>query len=168
MTPTFECRIDIEPVAKERPRFNRKTGTTYTPKKTADFEKAVAFALRRAGAIANSTHFLEIHWRFGATDWTRKDADNVLKACLDAGNSVLYADDSQVKNGRYELEYGVAEPYIECRIFVLGSLPEKKPRKKKIQKRVLPTGFDVCPKCGKGAKLISQNFCRKCASRVTT
>ena len=94
--PYFQTDIAIEPLPKERPRLNRKTGTIYTPTPTRNYEKALADAFRAAGAIPNETDdlYVVIEARLGGKK--RKDLDNLVKSALDAGNGVLFKDDAQV------------------------------------------------------------------------
>ncbi|GAB3863401.1 hypothetical protein GCM10028801_30940 [Nocardioides maradonensis] len=137
MLPVFELRVVIDPVAKERPRFNRKTGSSYTPKRTAQYEKDLARAFKAAGAVPrDESEDLEIHCQFGVVGNRRKDIDNLQKCVLDAGNAgVLYADDKQVVRLRGEVEYGVAEGYVALQVFSLGSRApsnaRSRPRRKK-------------------------------------
>lgn len=106
---TFE--IPGEPVAKGRPRFNKKSGATYTPKQTASFENRVALFAREAGVplldgpvFANITFWFEwpkSMWRKRnprGEEWmdTGKDVDNMAKGVLDALNGIAYHDDKQV------------------------------------------------------------------------
>ena len=117
---TFMVCFDIEgnPVPKGRPRFRRtKTFiTTYTPKKTLDFEDQV----RKASVDAmGPTELLEspvavyLYFRLPipqsyskkATEAClsgskrhvkRPDLDNLIKSVLDGMNGVIFRDDSQI------------------------------------------------------------------------
>lgn len=90
--------IEGEPVAKERPRFCRKTGRTYTPKKTQDFEKFVGWcAAQQMRGISIMTGEIACRLTFWVCG-TTKDCDNMVKAVLDGLNGVAWVDDSQVKS----------------------------------------------------------------------
>lgn len=115
----IQLKLDIEPVAKARPRFTRY-GRTYTPKKTADFEKQIreAFMLKykdETVPIWGRETPLVVLASFGKTipkSYTKKkrlqcisgeiaptskpDVDNYLKAVLDALNGLAFEDDSQI------------------------------------------------------------------------
>ena len=107
--------IDGEPVAKGRPRFTRQ-GHTYTPKKTADYEKKIKKELKEQGAepyekgvpLKVEVTFYKGHLKswtkkqvFQAEDGSllpvkRPDLDNYVKAILDGANEILWHDDSQI------------------------------------------------------------------------
>lgn len=98
------------PVAKARPRFNRRTGHTYTPEKSARFEDRVRLCAINAGAecIQGPVYVvIAAYWPSVKPDRkrdprqeepkaTRPDADNVIKAVLDGLNGVCFSDDGQV------------------------------------------------------------------------
>lgn len=103
------------PQGKERPRFNRNTGRTYTPAKTRDYEKLVELAYK---CEAHGVRFTgPVSANIAAVypvphSWSKKqqskaisgqqlplvkpDLDNVAKAVLDALNGLAYRDDAQV------------------------------------------------------------------------
>ena len=108
--------VEGEPVAKARPRMNRRTGNVYTPKKTAMFEALIRDSALRAmkgkkmltGAVKIAvTAFFSV-----AGSWSRvkkanaltgrlrhtkrPDLSNVIKSVEDAMNGVVYKDDSQI------------------------------------------------------------------------
>jgi Holliday junction resolvase RusA-like endonuclease len=100
------------PVAKGRPRFVRAGQFTraVTPKQTIDFENRVRLSAQAAG-IRPLDGPVEVHIRAvwpmkgqplkrskRPSSWkpTKPDADNVLKAVLDALNGIAYHDDGQV------------------------------------------------------------------------
>lgn len=125
---TQETFFPIDPVSKGRPRFTR-SGHTYTPKKTADFEKQIA-------AIYTEEHGelfvgpIEVKLVFqmpipkgypkkaikqieeGTLKHTKKpDLDNLGKAVLDALNEIAFTDDSHITKltlvKRYSLYPGI-------------------------------------------------------------
>ena len=106
--------IEGRPVPKERPRHTRY-GTTYTPKKTQDYEALVAASFLSSGTKKYMDgELLNVDMRFYfkvPKNYTKKqreelmdnpyygkrpDMDNLEKAVLDGLNGVAYADDSQV------------------------------------------------------------------------
>lgn len=92
MTPDIHITIlDVKPQPKGRPRF--ANGRAYTPKTTRDYEKLLAWHFRLAVHTPLDAP-LTAHIRF--TTKSKADTDNLIKAVLDAGNGVLYHDDSQV------------------------------------------------------------------------
>ncbi len=112
----MEFIVEREPQGKARPRFSRKSGTVYTPSKTAKYEKEIRQSFLAAGgkmipagsyvAVTVDAYFsipksytkrkrLECEHNIKRPD-KKPDIDNVLKAVLDALNKVAYADDKQV------------------------------------------------------------------------
>ena len=132
MTPSshfVRFTVPGDPQGKARPRLGRG-GRTYTPDATMRYERAVAAAARAAvaGAIRNG---LEVDraglWRVHITAFTARpasrprdlvaglwksgravprrtkpDADNILKAVLDALNGIVWHDDAQVVSATVE------------------------------------------------------------------
>ena len=112
------CDFEVEgkPVGKGRPRFKRmgKFVQTYTPEKTADYEKLVRLRFQNAGGmITDKPVKIEIVAFFAPPKSARKkdkiemlaniilptkkpDCDNIAKIILDALNKIAYVDDSQV------------------------------------------------------------------------
>lgn len=88
-----------QPVPKERPRHNRKTGNTYTPTKTTQAEGIIAVSFRaevvgygppRTGRFAIGAKFY-LKRDYGA------DIDNLMKTVMDGLQGFVYVNDSQVK-----------------------------------------------------------------------
>ena len=111
-----DFEIEGKPTGKGRPRFKR-TGSfvqTYTPEKTADYEKLVRLRFQNAGGIITDKPVkIEIVAFFAPPKSTRKrekaemlvnrilpvkkpDCDNIAKIVLDALNKIAYKDDAQV------------------------------------------------------------------------
>lgn len=103
--------IPGEPVAKGRPRATR-AGRMYTPAKTVRYESTVALFAQQA--MAGRLPFdgalymvLCATWEWPAS-WSAKkraanhfktsrpDLDNIIKACCDGMNGIVFHDDAQV------------------------------------------------------------------------
>lgn len=101
------------PQGKGRPRFSRRSGTVYTPKKTMEYEEKIRKAYLEAGGkkysspivvIVNAYFLVPASWsksiRRSALNGVfrpgRPDIDNILKAVMDALNGIAYLDDKQV------------------------------------------------------------------------
>lgn len=100
-----------EVVGKQRPRYSRKSGKPYTPRKTRVFEELVRKAWRQqvgeewqtfSGAVTVTVAVTRElaksnpkKWA-GRADLQKPDLDNVLKAVLDALNGLAYADDCTI------------------------------------------------------------------------
>ena len=130
MTTALRFFVPGKPIGKGRPRFVRATGRAYTPAKTANYETLVKLAAMDA---ANKADMRPIegavrltveakferpasHYGTGRNAATLKataparptgkpDADNILKAIGDAGNGVLWRDDSQIVSVRVHKWY---------------------------------------------------------------
>lgn len=127
MTP-YRLTVPGIPVGKGRPRVTTVGGKPrmYTPKRTVEFEKAVAAAFRKEnpgtkpldGPVEVRVYAI---WEPPKSTPKRRraemianreprtkkpDADNVLKAVLDALNGVAYHDDAQVCKVSAETVYG--------------------------------------------------------------
>ncbi len=119
--------VEGKPVGKGRPRFKRMGNfvQTYTPEKTAEYEKLVRLRFQNAGGqITDKPVRVEITAFFTPPKSTRKrdkaemlanrilpvkkpDCDNVAKIILDALNKIAYKDDAQV------IELSVKKIYSE-------------------------------------------------------
>lgn len=104
--------IPGKPFAKQRPRFSRKSGRTYTPSETVSFERTVGqIALPHFPQPIEGPVKLTIWATFEpAKSWSKKktaehlntphiqrpDLDNIQKAILDGLNRIAFADDGQV------------------------------------------------------------------------
>lgn len=134
MSLVVSFKVDGVPVAKGRPKFRSlgKFVSTYTPKKTKEYEELVAIKARQAMGetepletpIRAFLHFyLPIPVSYskkrtqacldGSEKHTKKpDADNAAKSVLDAMNGICYVDDSQIVDLHVHKRYG-AEPHVE-------------------------------------------------------
>lgn len=95
--------IPGKPVPKARARV-MKTGWSFTPKKTRDYEKMVKILALKARQgvkdwVLSGYYRLEVIC-YGAHP--RSDWDNLGKAVSDALNGVIWVDDSQVVIGRVQ------------------------------------------------------------------
>lgn len=109
----YELTVFGQPTGKARPRFTR-TGHTYTPQVTRDYEELVRYtfvsgypkAIPIEGAVrAKITAYFKIPDSYSLKKrneligkyYTKKsDVDNIAKIILDALNGVAYYDDKQV------------------------------------------------------------------------
>ena len=117
MSKSISFTVPGEPVGKQRPRFSRKSGRTYTPEKTVNYEtlvrlsyqqqvdaepferdKPLALKLEIYQQIPNSVSKKKREMMIGKKilPTKRPDCSNVLKAVEDALNTVAYYDDSQL------------------------------------------------------------------------
>ena len=109
-----------EAVGKQRPKFNRNTGITYTPHKTVTFESTLKVLAQKELEKNNGKPFdkaccvqilvskkVPDNWsikkkvqyanqHFAVT--VKPDIDNIAKSVLDALNGVLYTDDKLVSS----------------------------------------------------------------------
>ena len=112
----MEFIVEGNPQGKARPRFSHKSGTVYTPAKTARYERLIRKAFLDAGgetipagcyvAITVDAYFRipksytkgkRLACQHNVNRPAKKpDIDNVLKAVMDALNGVAYEDDKQV------------------------------------------------------------------------
>lgn len=110
------CAIDLPSLpTKERPRFDRRSGRTYTPKRTKAAEKAIREAWeeqigRRWQGYTGEVRMLLVverplprsapKRRIGEPDLSAPDLDNILKAVADALNGLAYKDDRLITQAR--------------------------------------------------------------------
>ena len=125
-----------EPQGKGRPRFNGKSGTTYTPQKTAEYEQLVVLAYRsKCGNTKFPPHAaldmrIRAYFAIPASDSNKQraqktqgairptkkpDWDNIGKIIADSLNGVAYRDDSQIVDAQVRKFFG-SEPRVEVTI----------------------------------------------------
>lgn len=114
-----------KPQGKGRPRFTR-SGHTYTPDRTAEYEERVKLAYKQAGggklsgfvsadicavfAVPKSHTKAQRAAALNASFAPKKpDCDNIAKIILDALNGIAYDDDAQIVKLRVEKRYGTTE-----------------------------------------------------------
>lgn len=134
MTEVFSKIFEVDPVAKGRPRFNSITGHTYTPQKTAVYERALRLiAIKHykkppaKGALTVELYvFLKPPKSMGKPGsksyrdfhTVKPDCDNFGK-CLDAFNGVLWVDDSQIISLTVAKYYS-ARAYLDLRVYAVS------------------------------------------------
>lgn len=100
----YTLEIDVRPFPKERPRLCRNR-LVYTPKKTADYEKLIAYEWKKKykNLILKGAVKLDLVFVFKKAKSCKKtfhtqrpDIDNLLKSVLDGLNKVAFVDDCQV------------------------------------------------------------------------
>jgi Holliday junction resolvase RusA-like endonuclease len=126
-----------DPVGKGRPRFNRKTGRPFTPKKTIDYERRVAWLCApvriegpvRVDVLAVFKRPQKLNAKRhpdGLMPYAgRTDLDNVIKAVLDGLQGRAFINDRQVidinARARYAERGGTPRTQIE--VFALADPP---------------------------------------------
>lgn len=129
----IEFTIPGPPKGKDRPQFNRQTGTVFTPTPTKHYEQAVQSAYMGAGRMYMAekdqpmaiyvTAFFEIPSSDTKKKKERKllgflkpvkkpDVDNILKVVMDGLNGIAYPDDKQIVDARVKKRYS-SEPRVE-------------------------------------------------------
>lgn len=128
-----------QPVGKGRPRFFKagKGVRSYTPAKTKEYERAVGLMcpgraisagapvrLRVLAVMKRPQSMMARRYGDGLLMCPKKpDADNILKACMDALNGVAYADDNQVTDAEVQTRYAERQgkPRTEIEIYTLNN-----------------------------------------------
>ena len=101
-------------------RASGRGGKRFTPAKTRAYQQKLAWHMLRArpaGWPLNGEYVLDVGFWFG--DRRRRDVDNCLKSIMDAGNGVLWADDSQVRRLGAGRELDAARPRAEIWVEVV-------------------------------------------------
>lgn len=105
--------INMVPVAKGRPRFSRKSWTTYTPSKTRDATETMGILMNEQWRAEPIDEPIAVGFRFYMPcpkKWSQKtikemvglphtetpDLDNLIKLVMDAGNGILWTDDKLI------------------------------------------------------------------------
>lgn len=125
--------IQLEPVAKGRPRFGQ--GRVFTPSKTVAYEAAIKNELRKAinFSLPDATSCFGFRAIFYRANRQRIDCDNLLKAIQDAATGVIWRDDSQVREIFGRLSTG--SPFAPHVSFVFYTVMDDAPK-------------SLCPQCG--------------------
>ena len=130
----YRAMLYAEPVPKARPRMT-KSGHTYTPKRTRDYETYVANEWIRQNGKTLMKGDIKLELVFGMKipkSWskekekkailgyinpaTRPDTTNLIKAVEDGLNGVAYEDDKQIIDIRARKIY-TPQPYTEIIIY---------------------------------------------------
>lgn len=120
--------LSIHPVPKGRPRLGK--GRVYTPKKTRSFEHSFRILAMRYAPRTPLPGPLHLRCNFllskpkstkATFPTTRPDLDNFLKAVMDAGNDLLWEDDSQIISIKVDKGYTNGPGYIEIEIKELAN-----------------------------------------------
>lgn len=99
----YNIEINARPIPKARPRLSKFA--VYTPKKTADYEKLIAYEWKRRykNLILKNAVKLDLLFCFKKAKSCKKDyhtqrpdIDNLEKAILDGLNKIAFVDDCQV------------------------------------------------------------------------
>lgn len=99
----YSIEINARPFPKERPRLSKFA--VYTPKKTTDYEKLIAYEWKRRykDLILTGAVKLDLVFVFKKAKTCKKtlhtqrpDIDNLQKSILDGLNKVAFVDDCQV------------------------------------------------------------------------
>ena len=99
----YNIEINARPIPKARPRLSKFA--VYTPKKTADYEKLIAYEWKRRykSLILKNAVKLDLLFCFKKAKSCKKDyhtqrpdIDNLEKAILDGLNKTAFVDDCQV------------------------------------------------------------------------
>jgi Holliday junction resolvase RusA-like endonuclease len=127
----YSFEILEKAIGKERPRYNTKTHTTYTPQRTKDFEEKVRWSFVSKYNIEKeasyepfratitaifkppvSTSQKKLKEIIGTSYMKKPDVDNIAKAILDSLNGLPYKDDNQVVELLVKKEYGLENRII--------------------------------------------------------
>lgn len=130
-TPVYRGRYEGIVKPKERPRFNRKTGRTYTSADTQKSERSIAKWAKEEGfkavtyPIKIRLEIIEPHPKDdeglvllslrGFVYHQKGDVDNYGKTVLDALNGIAYKDDKQIADLHLLRRYG-RTPGFQIRI----------------------------------------------------
>lgn len=99
----YSIEINTRPIPKQRPRLSKFT--VYTPKKTLDYEKLIAYEWKKKykDLILKGAVKLDLVFVFKKAKTCKKtlhtqrpDIDNLEKAILDGLNKTAFLDDCQV------------------------------------------------------------------------
>lgn len=130
----MEFIVEGDPVGKQRPRFNGRTRTTYTPRKTKHYETLIRKAYEDTGGSILDGYIslsLDVYFAIPKSYTKEKrlacehninrpdkkpDIDNILKIVLDGLNGVAYADDKQVIEVRCRKFYSVSSGYLKISV----------------------------------------------------
>jgi Holliday junction resolvase RusA-like endonuclease len=121
----IEFILPIDPVAKGRPRFDRR-GIARTPEKTRRFERSVALLSRKHAPKEPITGAVELRLTFLMKAPGRPvrpypstcDLDNLIKGVSDSLNGIMWVDDVQVTKVTAEKVYSYVKPHGEIHVWI--------------------------------------------------
>jgi len=111
------------PIPKGRPRWSG--GVIHTPHATSEWEETVGWQCTDQWKRRPLLGPLGIDFTFYREDRRKVDLDNLEKAMLDALESILYENDSQIKEKSGRLEYSEDHPGVVVEIWTLEGLKEE-------------------------------------------
>lgn len=132
----MEFIVEGNPQGKARPRFSQKSGTVYTPAKTARYERLIRKAFLAAGGkvIPSDCYvgiIVDAYFQIPKSYTKGKrlacqhninrpakkpDIDNTLKVVLDALNKAAYEDDKQVVEVSCRKWYSQSAGYLRISV----------------------------------------------------
>lgn len=135
----IHLKFKVKPQAKQRPRFNRRSGKVYTESETFRFERLVRLLAKEhiseplRGSLRLVVLFVYAHLKKDGNirperkyKSTRPDLSNLIKSFEDGLQSVAFNDDAQIVSCTTEKIYGAVdeEPHIEFTLEELTSYQE--------------------------------------------
>lgn len=124
-SPDLAFVVEGDPVGKQRPRSDRRSGRMYTPKPTVVYERAVreaadaavARAIRETGELwTKSGEWFVLVEAWSPTAAT-PDADNVFKSVVDAMQGVVLENDRRVGGAFPPVRVDRLRPRTEVRVW---------------------------------------------------
>lgn len=121
--PTIKFSADLEPVPFPRPLSNGKR--RYNPPRYSLFKDVLGhlakIAMKGQAPFTGKIKILvDVYRKLKPESLNFGDADNHLKACLDALNGIAFADDRQVISATINLHKGT--PHIEIELEEIAKL----------------------------------------------
>jgi Holliday junction resolvase RusA-like endonuclease len=120
--PALVLRIPIEPCSASRPRVARG-GWAYYPAKYKNFLKAAREAFKKVaveplvGGLRVIILVSSLRPRTTKLDFPKPDIDNFVKAVLDSGNEIVWADDSQIHTLTALKEWVPRDPSVRVAVY---------------------------------------------------
>ena len=112
---TITLTFDGDPIPAPRPRFGQ--GRTYMPSRYTAYKLALAWAFKaKMGRRKPMRGSIILVLDFYRKTRGKVDLDNLAKTVMDAGNGVVWEDDSQIIDKHTRKFLGCAEPRTEIRL----------------------------------------------------
>lgn len=115
MTPVLTLTLKGDPVPKARARTTPHG--TYTPHRTREAEEKWRWTVLASGWKVNRDALFGLEADFFCRTKRRSDLSNMLKLVEDAGNGMIWADDSQIAWLHATVTRGAADPRTEVRVY---------------------------------------------------